>query len=390
MRHRRSPSGGPIQVALLAPSFHTGGAERQMLFLAGALPRDEFQVRLLAMAERGKLAAEAEAMGIPVHVLGIDRGSFLRSPLRGASSIRRAVAHYRDLTRDVDVVDAWLVPAYTFAGTVQPMVRVPVLLAGRRSALDIHRTRRWYRELAGRFAMRSIQGVVANSAAAAAEAVDIEHIPAERVHVIRNAVDGVPLPEEERQALRASWGLAPGEVLVGCVGNYKPGKGQQLLVDVADRMRHDHPDVRFRFVGEGDLRSWLETEIARRRLGDVIALHGGEPDARRLYAAFDIAVQASDSEGLPNAVLEAAAAGVAIVATDVGGTREIVTHEVDGLLVPRGDVDGLASALGRLAGDPTLRRTLGAAAAARARDFSPERLAVQTGALYRRLLDEAP
>jgi glycosyltransferase involved in cell wall biosynthesis len=360
-----------------------------MMFLASALPRDAFDVRLLAMSERGELATEAEALGIPVHLLGIDRESFRASPVGGARSIAAAVGRYRRLTHDVDVVDAWLVPAYTFAGVLQPVSRVPVLLAGRRSSLDVHRTRTRLREVAGAFAMRGVDAVVANSASAAAEAVSIEGIPEDRVHVIRNAVVAMPMTLDEREGLRTSWGLDGGEVVVGCVGNYKPGKGQESLIEVATRMRIRFPDVRFRLVGDGDSRASLEAEIAARGLQGVVVLHTGEHDARRLYGAFDIAVQASDSEGLPNVVLEAAAAGLPIVATDVGGTREVITDGQDGILVEKGDVDGLVEALGALAADPGRRVRLGEAARRRADDFSPERLAEQTGSLYRRLLGVA-
>jgi glycosyltransferase involved in cell wall biosynthesis len=104
-----------------------------------------------------------------------------------------------------------------------------------------------------------------------------------------------------------------------------------------------------------------------------------------LYGAFDVAVQASDSEGLPNAVLEAAAAGLPIVATAVGGTNEILTAGEDGLLVEKGDRRGLGEAIERLARDGDLRRSLGLAAQRRSQVFSPARLAEETGSLYLRL-----
>ena len=129
-----------LRVALLTPSLHPGGAERQMLILAAALPKTTFDLQFLTLSEPGDLAAEAEAMGIPVHVLGLSRDSCRGLSLGCLTETVAAVRAYIRLTRDIDVVDAWLVPAYTFAGTVQPLARVPVLLAGRRSALDVHRT----------------------------------------------------------------------------------------------------------------------------------------------------------------------------------------------------------------------------------------------------------
>lgn len=360
-----------------------------MLILAGALPRATFDVRILVLSEPGHLAAEAEALGVPVHVLGLRREPCREFTPRCLGDAARAIRAYRRLTRDVDIVDAWLVPAYTFAGLVQPFTRVPVLIAGRRSATDVNRTRTWYREAAGRVAMGGVDAVVANSQAAANEAIDIERIDPARVHVIRNAVIPVESTDTERLTFRQALGFSPQDVVVGCVGNYKPGKGQQMLLEVASDLRERHPSLRYCFVGDGPLREWLENEIRRRSLDAVVALHSGERDARHVYGAFDIAVQASDSEGLPNAVLEAAAAGLPIVATAVGGTAEILTDGVDGLLVPKGDQQRLVEALGQLAVDHELRRRLGLAVRARAAEFSPARLAEQTGALYLRLARRA-
>jgi glycosyltransferase involved in cell wall biosynthesis len=356
-----------------------------MLILAGSLSRTAFDLRFLLLSQRGALADEAEALGVPVHVLGLGREacrSFSRACLLGAM---RAMRAYVDLTRDVDVVDAWLVPAYTFAGLARPLARTPVVLAGRRSSPDVARTRTWYRDAAERSAMRRVDGVVANSQAAADAAVREECVDPRRVHVIRNAVVPVERDEAERLRLRRAWGFSLEDVVIGCVGAYKPGKGQELLLEAATRLRARHPNLRYVFVGEGPLRSRLEDAIRERGLGSAVVLHGGERDARHVYAAFDVAVQASDSEGLPNAVLEAAAAGLPIVATAVGGTREILPGEESGVLVPKRDPAGLAAAIGLLAGDPALRRRLGVAACDRAREFSPERLAFETGSLYLRL-----
>jgi glycosyltransferase involved in cell wall biosynthesis len=380
----------PIRVVLLTPSLDPGGAERQMLLLARALPRPEFDVRFLVMSERGSLAAEAEAIGLRVDVLGLNRDVFTRRPWRAPWDVARSARRYLETARSVDVVDAWLVPAYTLAGAFQPLARVPVLLAGRRSTLDVERTRTWYREAAGSFAMARVTGVVANSQAAADDAIRHEGLDASRVHVIRNAVEHVATPPQVRAELRAAWGAADDDLVVGLVGTFKPGKGQRLVADVAIRLRERCPRLRYVLVGDGPLRRDFEADLRRQGLDDVVRVHAGELDARRVYGAFDIAVQGSESEGLPNAILEAAAAGRPIVATAVGGTTEIITPDVDGLLVERGDAAALAEALARLAGDCDLRGRLGDAARLRAAAFSPERLAAETGELYERLVAASP
>jgi len=376
----------PIRVAFLTPSLHPGGAERQMLLLAATLPRPEFDVRFILLWERGPWAAQAEALGIPIDVLGLRPQDLARPRPRSIAAALGAIRRYLVLARRVDIVDAWLVPSYTFAGFAQPVARVPALIAGRRSLLGLYRQKSWLRRAAAGWATRLTRAVVANSKAAGEEAVLIEHVPAGRVHVIPNAVVPADPPAGERDRRRRAWGFGPDTVVVGTVANYKPGKGLERVIEAAGRLRDEAPELRFVLVGEGPFRERLESEIRGLRLEPMVVLNGTEADARNVYPAFDIVVQASDSEGLPNVVLEAASAGRAIIATDVGGTSDVLTDGINGILVQPGDAAALGAAILRVAHDPGLRDSLGRAAQERAAKFSPEHLAEQTAALYRELL----
>jgi glycosyltransferase involved in cell wall biosynthesis len=378
-----------LRVAFVTPTLHPGGAERQMLLLATAMPRDAVDVRFIVLAERGPLAAEAEALGIRVQALGLSRERCRRPGPRCAASVLAAVARYVRATRDLDVVDAWLVPALTLVGLAQPLARVPVLVGGRRSLAAVARPRSRPRRWAAVAAMRAFDAWVANSAAAAGDMVAVDGMDISRVHVIPNAVASGLTGAAEAQArgfARASLQAGEDDLLVGCVANLLPGKGLLRLVDVIGRLHRRHPSLRLVLVGEGPLRADLERSIAAHELRGIVRLHGSVPDARLLYPAFDLAVQASESEGLPNAVLEAAAAGRAIVATAVGGTAEVVEDGRSAVLVPAADEKALAAAIESLATDPGKRERLGAEARARAAAFSPERLAESTLALYRSLV----
>jgi glycosyltransferase involved in cell wall biosynthesis len=247
---------------------------------------------------------------------------------------------------------------------------------------DVNRSRSKVREVAAGLSMRPFHAVVANSQAAADEAMSLEGIRPELMHVIRNAVVPVEVPAARLRAWRQDWGDDGGRIIAGCIGSLRPGKGHDLLLDAAQDLGTNHPDLRFVFIGDGPLRAQIEWEIHRRALTGIVRLHTSERDARACYGALDIVVQASESEGLPNAVLEAAVSGKAIVATDVGGTREIIDGDVDGLLVPRADRQRLGDAISRLASDPQLRERLGRAASVKAAMFSTARLAEETGALY--------
>ena len=375
-----------MRVAFVSPSLRRGGAERQMLILAAALPRDEVELRFILLAERGPLADEAEALGIPVHVLGLQAATCRGLGPRCALALARFVRSYVRLTRNVDLVDAWLVPALTLVGLAQPVARVPVFLAGRRSLADVARPRTAARRLAATLAMRRADAFVANSQAAADDLVAIDGIDPAAVHVIRNAVLPPATDLQARDRIRAGWGFGPGECVVGCVASLQSGKGLPELVAAAGAVSERRPEVRVVIVGDGPLRSDLERQIAAHRLERVVRLDGDSGDARALYPGFDIAVQASDSESLPNAVLEAAAAGLPIVATAVGGTPEILEDGLSGILVPPRDPAALSAAIEGLAADPAARSRLGGGAALRARAFTPGVLAEATLGLYRSLV----
>lgn len=386
-RRRRANAYGPIRIAFLTPSLAPGGAERQMLILAAMLPKPRFDIRFIALSERGAWADHADALGVPVHELGLTRSVCPRH-LRCAISAARALRRYVALTRQVDVVDAWLVPSFTFAGFAQPFARVPVVLAGRRSLLDLYDGKPWYRRAAAAWATRQMDAVVANSQAARREAIEREHIDPTRVVLIPNAVIPIDVEPADRDRRRMGWGFAPDDIVVGCVANYKLGKGLETLIEVAGRLRERAPKLRYVLVGEGPLRGALQAAIDHADLRSIVVLNGSVGDARHLYPTFDIAVQTSASEGLPNAVLEAASAGLPIVATAVGGTPEIIATPDDGMLIRPSDPAALEAAILRLAEDPELRRTMSRGARARASEFSATRLVDATAALYIRLLDE--
>ena len=222
-----------------------------MLYLAAGLPKQEFDVRFLLMSERGPMADEADLLGVPIRMLGLsrDRCSGVRPACLKAfaTGLRR----YRSLVQGIDIVDAWTVPAYTFAGLVRPLADVPVVLAGRRSLPDVSRTRKWYREIARDIAMRRVDAVVSNSGAAAEAAAAVEGLDRSRIHVIPNAV---VLPEHDaldRDAARRSFGLDDADVAIACVASLREGKGHDLLLDLARQLKLTHPRARFLFVGDG-------------------------------------------------------------------------------------------------------------------------------------------
>jgi glycosyltransferase involved in cell wall biosynthesis len=192
----------------------------------------------------------------------------------------------------------------------------------------------------------------------------------------------------EVESRRRELGVAEDELLVGCVANYQPVKRHDLLIQAFASLRREGHKLRLLMVGEGPLRGELQRQIDAYGLQDCARLHGRVTDARPLFSLFDLVVQTSRSEGLPNALLEAAAAARPIVATAAGGSGEIVIDGETGLLAPINDVDAISAAIRRLVVDPDLRDRLGLAARRRAETtFRMSRFVAEYAALYEELAE---
>lgn len=212
--------------------------------------------------------------------------------------------------------------------------------------------------------------------------------PRERFEVLRVGLDLAPLAEPDRgagRALRADLGIEPGDVLAVFVGRLAPIKRLDLLLEALALARASAPGLRLAIAGDGEIRPALERQAAEAGIAGSVSFLGYRRELAPLFAAADLAVLSSDNEGTPVSLIEAAAAGLPAVATEVGGVAEAVGED-GALLVPAGDVRALAAALARIAADPELRARLGAAARRTALErFGAGRLLAETEALYREL-----
>jgi glycosyltransferase involved in cell wall biosynthesis len=213
--------------------------------------------------------------------------------------------------------------------------------------------------------------------------------PREKFRLLPLGLDLDPLTaidDRLRRQARAELGIGADDVLLLFVGRVVPIKRLDLLLEALATARRAEPRLRLALAGDGEERPRLERRAAALGVAAEVRFLGYRRELRPLFAAADVVVLSSDNEGTPVSLIEAAAAGLPAVATDVGGVREVVA-EGTGTLVPRGDVAALAGALTRIAAEEGLRASLGANARERAlARFGAARLIGDVDALYRELL----
>jgi glycosyltransferase involved in cell wall biosynthesis len=214
----------------------------------------------------------------------------------------------------------------------------------------------------------------------------------ENVVVINNAIDPRIFHRDpaRRAPMRRELGYADTDVVIGAVGRLEAEKRFDLLLQVIAELRATHPEVKLAIVGEGSLRAELEGLIQRLDLASSVRLLGHRTDVIALHHAFDVFVQSSEREGTPNAVLEAMAMETPLVATDVGGTGELATDGMHGLLVGRNRPEQLRAGLERLLADPASAAARAAAARRRVEtELSFERRIRRIEDLYDDLMTQA-
>jgi glycosyltransferase involved in cell wall biosynthesis len=238
---------------------------------------------------------------------------------------------------------------------------------------------------------RTTDRVIAPSQATAGELLALGVVRRGQCVVIRYGFDLTAFrmtPVAERAKTREELGIPGNAVVLLFSGRLAPIKRLDVLIEAAAILREQGVAFRLLLAGEGECRSDLERRADARGVRPQVSFLGHREDIARLTGAADVAVLTSDNEGLPIALIEAGAAGLPAVATEAGGTPEVITDET-GLLVPRQDAEALAAALRQLIDDGGLRSALGRASRERAqRLFARESMVEATERLYAHLLVE--
>ena len=362
-----------LRILFIIPTLDRSGTEKQLTLLATRLPRPEYSVEVCTLTRGGPYAEELAAAGVPVTVLG----KRLKLDPVAAWKLSRQLARGR-----FHIVHTWLFAANWHGRALALLHRVPIVIASERCA------DRWKgtAELAlDRWLAPRTDAIVCNSQAVARfyQSVGID---AGKLVVIPNGIPAGPLPTVSRAAVLAEFDVPGDARVLGFAGRLWPQKRVRDLIWVTEILRNIKENVYTLIVGDGPQRDSLVDYAAKVRIDHRVRFLGIRDDVPRLMAAMDVFVLPSEFEGMPNAVLEAMQAGLPVVASNIGGTDELVVDGETGFLVPVGDAKQIASRINQLLDDDTLRSRLGTAGQRRVREqFAVEKMVQSHVRLYREL-----
>ncbi len=381
---RRAAAGEPVRILFLTPSLQSGGAERQLVQLLQQLDPQRYRMTLATIDMPGQddgrgYRADVRALA---HLRLVDLGR------QGRFDVIGPLLRLRRLLREerIEILHPFLNLATMFALTGSWRSGIPVVASAIRSSRDPN--------LLYRLCVLA-QAVGCDYLVSNSEAGFDNRFRRRRANfrVIGNGLDlarFTPRPEAAAR-LREQFGLGRFRRLVGMVATLSAFKDHEAFLDVAARVAENHPDTGFLVVGDGPRRAVVEAYAARPGLAENVVFTGHCRDVDVLTGMLDVACLFTNyrivDEGLPNAVMEAMACGVPVVATRGGGTPELMTDGVEGYMVADNDVAASSARVMALLEDEQLRRTMGNRGRARAeRQFSLAACVGAYEALYESLL----
>ena len=354
-------------IAHVVLNLKVGGLERVVVDLIKGLRDSNYSCVVCCLETRGEFAADVDALGVPLYVFHKKHG-------RDFSTIFRLAHFLRE--HNVALVHTHNPGAHIYGMLAAGLARVPVRVHTRHGRnFPDDKKRVWI----NRILSWGTDVIVPVSDDAGLVATNVEHISPKKIHRIWNGIDtNLYTPHHDPVA---------GPPVIGTVARLSPVKDQGTMLVAFRHVLEEIPDARLMLAGDGPCAIKLQEQAAKLGLNGHVDFLGRCSNIPEVLKQMSIFTLSSTTEGLPMTVLEAMAAGLPIVATDVGGNRELVQPPQCGLLVPARDASALSRAYIDLLRDPQRRAQMGAASRARAvQYFSIDHMLAEYKKLYDRLL----
>jgi glycosyltransferase involved in cell wall biosynthesis len=403
------------EIVHVVPHIGMGGVQRQLvLLLKNRSPAYNHRVVVFFSGDRF-FAPELDECGVPVYYLDSEavRASLASSPGRRRmqavpeslfSTIKTSLPFCREITKLMlflrtlqprpDIVHCWLLFANLAGSIAARLAGVPRVVTSVRNIQSWvnynYYDPRWQRAIE-RATVPLANIITANAPAVAVDYRMFTGARAEKIVTVPNGVDVEAfrlLTPQERVEKRRTLGAAPTDLVVGTVARLAKEKDFGTFLRAVALAREKLPSLRCFIVGEGPLRTHLESCASSLRLAGVVQFLGERKDIGDLVQCYDVYLLTSLIEGMPNAVMESQLLGVPVVATRAGGTVDIIRDGETGLLAPIGDYQALASCIVRLFTEDGLWGRISLAAKKQISEgYTIEQLVARTETVYRDLLD---
>lgn len=340
-----------IRILFITVGLEIGGTEKMIVRILRNINKHRYDVSLCCLEKKGPLHHEIERGKIDVLYLNIPKRPLLYSLLLHFVAVVRLFLILRK--KRFKIVHSFLPRANIISRIAGYMAGVPIVISSNRTS----RIRKKYYLFLDWLTSPLVDKITAVSNAVGRYTIKKMKMKRDKIAVIENGIDFKNLEIEHYR--KEDWGINSNTDVIGIVGRLVPVKGHKCFLRAAQIIKRESPHVKFFIVGDGPERERLKQMVRDLDLIDNIVFTGMVQNIFKFIKIFDILVSCSLWEGMSNSILEAMAMGKPVVATQVGGTPEIVIDGVNGFLVPSKDACLLASKVLILLRDRELCQRMG-------------------------------
>lgn len=366
-----------IRVCYVIGQLGKGGAEKQLYELVKGLDRDKFTPFVISLSQGGWWSNE-------IKKLNIDFIELERKKSKDIGRLFRLAKIMKDIRPDI--AHTFLLSANVYGRAAAILNRVPVIIGSERSAAEAGRDKNLKTIYLDKFFAMFSHGVICNSSRGADNLVNKWSIDAKKVFTVHNGIDVNHL----KKGPLAKINKVPGETCIGAVGRLYSPKNYKLFIDMAKIVLDNAlgENIKFLIVGGGPLLDELTKYCRTLGVEPYFSFAGEMHDPSGALETMDIYVNTSGHEGLSNAIMEAMAAELPVVATDAGGNNELVIHGKTGLICPPNDARCLAGRVLGLIEDKDNAKKMGKSGQKRmVGEFGIDKMVKETEEIYLKLYE---